>query len=66
MSPGDLAQALPALAVREDGSMVQNKWRASDVLAFETGAPHSGAHSLDDQVALKFSDGANDDDDGAA
>ena len=30
----------------------------ADVLAFETGAPHAGAHPFDDQVALQLSDGA--------
>ncbi len=39
---------------------------ASDVPAFETSAPHAGAHPLDDQVAFELGDGADDDDDGAA
>ena len=38
----------------------------SDVPAFEPGAPHAGADPLDDQVAFKLGDGADDDDDGAA
>ena len=38
----------------------------ADVLAFETGAPHAGAHPFDDQVALQLSDGADDDYDGPA
>jgi hypothetical protein len=42
VSPRDLAQALPALTVPEVGSVVQNKWRPSDVLALETGAPPAG------------------------
>jgi hypothetical protein len=48
-----MAQALQALTVPEDNSVVQNKWRASYVLAFETGTPHAVAHSLDDQVAFE-------------
>ena len=31
------------------------------MLALELGAPHTGAHPLDDQVALQLSDGADDD-----
>ncbi len=34
--------------------------------AFELGAPHSGAHPLDDEIPLQFGDGADDDDHGAA
>ena len=33
---------------------------------FETSAPHAGAHSFDDQVALEFADGADGHDDGPA
>jgi hypothetical protein len=33
--------------------------------AFKAGAPHAGAHPLDDQVALELGDGADDDDQGA-
>jgi hypothetical protein len=32
----------------------------------EPGTPHAGAHSLDDQVTLKFSDRSDDDHDGSA
>jgi hypothetical protein len=39
---------------------------AADVLAFETGAPHAGAHPFDDEVALQLSDGADDNHDGPA
>ena len=38
----------------------------ADVAAFEPGAPHAGAHPLDDQVAFELGDGADDDHDGAA
>ena len=54
------------LAVPEDGSAVECERRATDVPAFQAGAPHAGADPLDDQVPFEFGDGANDDDDGAA
>src|SRR5580704_3850715 len=34
--------------------------------AFELGPPHAGANSLDDQVALEFGDGPDDDHNGPA
>jgi hypothetical protein len=34
---------------------------ASDLAAFEAGAPHAGAHPFDNQVAFEFGDGADDD-----
>jgi len=39
--------------------------RASNVEAFQLGAPHAGAHPLDDQIAFQLSNGADDDDDSA-
>ena len=66
MVASDLAQALPETAVGTDRFTVENQWHASDVTAFEAGAPHSGADPLDDQVAFKLGDCADDDDDGAA
>jgi hypothetical protein len=39
---------------------------AVDMPTFELSAAHAGAHSLNDQIALKFSDRADDDDDGAS
>ena len=66
MAFGDLAQALAMLAVAYDRGMVQHQRIAADVLAFEAGAPHAGAHPFDDQVALQLSDGADDDYDGSA
>ena len=70
--PGDrvglsqLAQALPALAVSEDGCAVESKRRAADGAAFEARPPHAGADPLDDQAAFQFRDGSDDDHDGAA
>jgi hypothetical protein len=63
---GDLPQTLSMLAIANDCSVVEIESPASDVPAFEAGAPHPGADPLDDQVALEFSDGADDYDDSAA
>jgi hypothetical protein len=62
----DLSDALALAAVSLDGGVVQYQWIAADMLAFEPGAPHAGAHPLDDQVAFQFSDGADDDHDSPA
>ena len=66
MSFGDLAQAEAVAAVAEDGFAIEVKWFSSDLTAFESGAPHSGSHPLDDQVAFEFGDHADDGHDGAA
>ena len=66
VSFGDLAQALSALAIAKDGFTIEIERPAADVTSFEPGAPHAGAHPLDDQVAFEFGDGADDDDDGPA
>ena len=64
MPPGDLADALPLAAVALDGGTVKYQRLAADLLTFETGAPHTGAHPLDDQAAFEFRDGADDHNDG--
>lgn len=61
---GQLPQALPALEVPQDGGVIKFKRLAPDVAAFEPGAPHAGADPLDNKVALKLSDGSDDDDHG--
>jgi len=66
VSAGDLAQALAMLAFAEDGGADEIKGAASDMLAFEAGAPHAGADPLDDQIPLKLCNRADDDHDGAA
>ena len=66
VSLGDLAQAVAVLAIAKDGLAIEIERPAADVTAFEAGAPHAGAHPLDDQVAFEFGDGADDDHDGAA
>jgi len=54
------------LAILLNSGMVELQRIAADVPAFESGSPHACAHSLDDEVALKLSDGADDDHDGPA
>jgi len=66
VSPGDLAETLPAPAFSKDGITIESKRWTSDMLAIEPGAPHAGAHPLDDQAAFKFRDRTDDHDDGAA
>ena len=44
VSLGDLAEALPVLAIPDDGFTVESEWLASDVTAFEAGEPHAGAY----------------------
>jgi hypothetical protein len=66
MAPCDLAKALAALTVLLDGQVVQHQWSSADSLAVESGAPHAGADSFDDQAAFEFGDGADDNHDGAA
>jgi hypothetical protein len=62
----DLAKALAMLAVSLDGGVVQDQRISADVLAFKAGAPHAGAHPLDDQVTFQFGNCADDDHDGPA
>ena len=61
MALGDLEDALALAAVLLESGMVQYQGITADVLTFEAGAPHSGAHPFDDQIAFEFSDGADDD-----
>jgi hypothetical protein len=48
----NLAKALALAAVALDGGVIQFQRIAAYVPAFKAGAPHAGAHSLDDQVAF--------------
>ena len=63
MSLGYLTKALSLATVALDSGVVQFQRIAADVPAFETGAPHAGAHPYDDQIALQLGDGADDDHD---
>ena len=66
MSFGDLAEAQTAATIAEDSLSIYSDRIAADMPALELGSPHAGPDSLDDQVALQFGDGADDDDDGPA
>jgi hypothetical protein len=50
-----LAQALTVLPVAADGGSIKDLGTPPDMLSFELGAPHAGAHSLDDQTAFQLS-----------
>jgi len=63
---GQLAKAHTALPVSTDGRVIKFQRGTSDVPAFETGAPHAGADSFDDQRAFEFGDRSDNHDDGAA
>ena len=66
MALRQLAETLAPLAIPQDGVSIESKRLVPDVPAFEFRPPHAGPYSLDDQVALEFSDGPDDDDDSAA
>jgi hypothetical protein len=61
MAFGDLAQALAMLAVSLDGGMVDLQRIAADGPAFKAGPPHAALDSFNDQIALQFSNSADDD-----
>ena len=60
-----LAETLAQLALPQDGVSIECKRLVSDVPAFELRPLRASPRSLDDQVALEFSDGPDDDDDGS-
>src|ERR1019366_3903438 len=66
MAFSDLTDTLAMLTVSLDGEVIQDQRIAADVLAFRPGAPHAGAHPLDNQVAFEFGDCTDDDHDGPA
>ena len=66
MSFGDLGEREPALAVTQHGSTIDVERCAPDPDAFQLRSAHAGTDTFDDQVALEFSDGADDDQHGAA
>jgi hypothetical protein len=64
VSLGDLAQALPSIAVLEDRTPVDVERPPADMPAFQPGAAHPRPYSLDDEVPFEFGDSSDDDDDG--
>jgi len=62
----DLLQAMALLAIAMDGRGIQLQGLAADVLAVEARTPHTGAHTLAGQAALKSSKYAGKECDGVA
>ena len=60
MALRQLTQALPLLAITEDGGPIEDQSLPPDMPSFELGPPHAGAHPLDDQAAFQFGDCADD------
>src|SRR5947207_2221269 len=53
------------VAIVEDQFTVDVERTATETAAFEAGAAHAGPNPLDDQAALQFRNGGDDDRDGA-
>jgi hypothetical protein len=60
----DLTQTLASVAFLKDNSPVDIERPAADMPAFQPGAAHPGSYPFDDEVALEFGDGTDDDDNG--
>ena len=56
MLPGDLAEALSALAIAKDGVAVEIERPAADVTAFEAGTAHAGAGNSSDRDRSRRAD----------
>jgi hypothetical protein len=52
MTFGDLAYALALAPLTADGIAIDGQRVASYVAAFESGTPHAGTNTLDDQIPL--------------
>jgi hypothetical protein len=63
---GDLTETLAMRTVLQDRRPIQVEWHATDVAAFEPGAPQAGANTFDNQIAFEFGNRADDDDPRAA
>jgi len=62
---GQLGEAHAAGPVPKQCAAVDLERGTADLTTFETGAPHAGAHPLDNKVAFQLGDGADDYDQGA-
>ena len=51
---GDVGKRDPTITITQDGKTIDIDRPSTDVSAFELGAPHAGAHPLDDQIALEL------------
>ena len=61
-----IAEALAVFPITEQSNAIDLQWSPADLLAFEAGPPHSGAHPLYNKGAFQFGDGADDDHHGPA
>lgn len=66
MSFCQFVQAHAAGTVSQDRFAIDLKRCTADPPAFQSGAPHTGTDTLDDQVALELGDGTDDDHDRSA
>jgi hypothetical protein len=51
---GDVGKRDPAVTIAQDRRPIDIERPSTDVSAFELGAPHAGAHPLDDQIGSAF------------
>ena len=49
-----LVSEIPAVTIAQDRRPIDIERPSTDVSAFELGAPHAGAHPLDDQIGSAF------------
>jgi hypothetical protein len=61
-----VAEGLAVLPITEQRNAIDLQWSPADLLTFEAGTPHPGAHSFYNKVAFEFGDGADNDDHGPA
>jgi len=66
VSLGDLAQALPSIAVLKDSTPVDVERPPADMPALQAGAAHPCPHPFDDEIPFEFGDSSDDDNDGPA
>ena len=66
MKLGEFAQAQSAVTIPKNRVAIDVERLAADVPAFEFGAAHPGADTLDDEVAFELRDRADDHDDSSA
>jgi hypothetical protein len=66
MDLGQFTQAEAMGTIPQQSFMIDVEPWPADMLTFKLGSPHASPDALHYQVAFQFSDGADDDDDGAA
>src|SRR5262252_1621951 len=66
VSLGEFAETHAAFPIAQDSRTIDLEWLASQLSAFESGAPHPAAHSLTNQTALEFGNQGDDGEQGSA